>query len=152
MSIDRPPVPDSDVHRAIDTQWLIYDAINEWIRFADAKAGALLATNGVVAVAALGAIKENAALFADHRLLWWTSLLGVFGLGVSAFFCLDCIRPRTRAGGPKSLIYFDHIAGHEDADAYASEARALSNHERAFAEVSRQVWINARVAQTKHRR
>lgn len=49
--------PASEPLRATDSQWRIYGLINEWIRFADAKAGALLAANALILVSAVGASK-----------------------------------------------------------------------------------------------
>lgn len=142
--------PASEPLRATDSQWRIYGLINEWIRFADPKAGALLAANALMLVSAVGAFKDHKAFFNSHMLVSVLGVVGLVGLIASAYCCLVSIFPRTRAAGGKSLIFFDHIAGNASPGEYSRAADALGHEDRAFAEISEQVWQNARIAADKH--
>lgn len=85
-----------DLDKATEQQWRVYGVINEWIRFADAKAGALLTLNGVLVAAAVGPIKDKWEDLLAHRPVLLLLAFAVAGLFVSAFYCLECIRPKLR--------------------------------------------------------
>ena len=143
-----PPLPER--LRAIQAQWRIYGLINEWIRFADAKAGALLAANALILVSAVAAFKDHKQVFNDHM---WLTVFGVLGLGsliASAICCLWCIFPRIRMAEGTSPIFFGHISQHSSPDDYQKKAGVLGDEDQEFAEISDQVWRNAKIAHYKH--
>jgi pycsar effector protein len=141
----------AEILRATEFLWRIYGQINEWIRFADAKAGALLAADVVMIVAAIQSFKDHKDVLMGHVVLWFPGILSLVGLSASAFCCLMCILPRTRAIAGKSVIFFGDIArGYTSLDAYLQSASTLGDENRAFDEISRQVWENARIAEHKH--
>ena len=149
-----PPISD-DRNDAIEQLWRIYAAINEWIRFADTKAAALLALNGVLVAAAVSPLKEEWNFLTNHpTVLVLLTLCGV-SLFVSAFYCLKCIQPKLRIkpapASSTSLIFFEDIAVYESAELYGNAALALSKQEGAFNEISKQVWAVSQVAHAKHR-
>ena len=136
---------------SIDDQWKVLGSLTELIRFADAKAGALLATNGVLAAAVTGTLRDNRPLTLGHAWIFVPAAAGLAGLIVSAFFCLDCIRPRIGARAHHSLLYFRHIAAFPEPSAYEKAAAAASDEASAFREVTVGVWANARIARAKYR-
>jgi hypothetical protein len=136
---------------ATDQQWEIYKYINDQIRFADTKAAALLAANGVLTAALIGVLKDKDAFFRSHTFVLLLAAVGLLGLLASAGCCLMCIVPRLSTGGPRSLIFFDHIALFTGPDTYANSAETMADARQAFQEITRQVWANARVASRKHR-
>lgn len=89
----------------------IFQTVSEWLRFAEAKHGALLAAN--VAVLAIVAQNQEAVS------IWWLSIVGRALLAFSAVFAtvsfLPILRPtpqpRADSGRtPGSLLYFNEVA------------------------------------------
>ena len=141
---------------ATEALWRVYDATSEWIRFADAKAGAILTADALLlATAVLELLKRNQEALPNHHLALGgvaCAVLSSVALIASAIFCLVCIAPRMHSSdGAKSPLYFGHIAAHPDAAAYKTAAAVLDRPEESFDAISRQVWANARVAHTKYR-
>lgn len=150
-----PTPPPIDEEPATETLWRVYAAINEWIRFADTKAGAILAADVFLVAESVGQLKDD-----DGKFLKWAFytpdalcvLIGILFLVISAALALNCIRPRTRVpkNSPRSLLYFGHIAEFKTPTDYATTARTIDRRDTAYDEISHQVWINSRVARSKH--
>ena len=137
---------------AAEETWRIYDVVNEWVRFADAKAAVTLTADVVLAGAAIDVLKGNLGFIDDARFTGWVvALLVLAGIGLlkSVLFCLWCLAPRTGAGAPTSLIFFSHIARRE-LTKFRSEARTLSRPDVVFDQISEQVWLVSKVADRKH--
>ncbi|HEY0075596.1 MAG TPA: Pycsar system effector family protein [Abditibacteriaceae bacterium] len=90
------PVANLPSQTATERLWRSYGVINEWIRFADAKAGALLTFNGVAIGAALSALKDQHAFFVKQPLIFITGSGFGISLLLSAICALECIKPRVR--------------------------------------------------------
>ena len=157
------PSPVADVQtsvslmaRAAEMQWRIYQANNEWIRFADLKAGALLTANGALLAAALSALKDNGRFLRTHHGVLGFALLSGAALLVSFGYSLWCISPKTARFHARhdrhtdSLLFFEHIAA-IGKDTYLDKAKDLGSDESAYHQIAQQVWINSRVSQKKHR-
>lgn len=141
---------------ATEALWRVYGATNEWIRFADTKAGAILAADALLLATAVPELmKRNQEAPPNHHFATVgvaCAVLSSVALIASAIFCLVCIAPRMYSSdGAKSPLYFGHIAAHPDADAYKNAAAVLDRPEESFDAISRQVWANARIAHTKFR-
>lgn len=127
--------------------WQTLGRTHEWIRFADTKAGALLAADGALAAAVLGVL--------DGSDDWWVLALGRLSLtaaGVSAAFSLITLIPRLNVGEPTSIIYFDHIARKygSSLENYQQAAESILSDEKGLRdELLSQVWANSIVARTK---
>lgn len=89
----------------------IFQTVTDWLRFAEAKHGALLAAN--VAVLAIVAQSEDAVN------IWWLSIVGRALLAFSALLStvsfIPIFRPeaqprRDSSVTPASLIYFNEVA------------------------------------------
>ncbi len=127
-------------------------AINEWTRFADAKAAAVLTANGVLGTLAAGLIEKHWDLLARNQCLKIVALLCGLALLVSSFVCVKCLLPRLKVKGEfRSLLFFHHIALYDNPESYLAKAGALSDPDEAFREVGTQVWANAKVAREKHK-
>jgi hypothetical protein len=151
------PLSGDDYRNASEQLWKSYDTINEWIRFADAKAGALLTFNGVVMAAALGAVKEIRAVFvAHHFLLWLGATCGACFI-TSAVFSLHCILPTVKiklgASEPKgtSIIFFEHIAQRKGVGEFLDDVLKVRSSEDTCREIAAQVHAVSIVASRKHR-
>jgi hypothetical protein len=149
-----------------ETLWKVYGTVNEWVRFTDAKAAAILAADGVLAGFAASLLKDNRAEVLGSAPLLVCVGLGLGALGISVVYCVNCIspslgflRPKFLAPSPvavrdpkESLIFFGHVAALESAGDYALlTAEAFSDEAKLQAQLSQQVWANARVCLDKNK-
>jgi hypothetical protein len=139
--------------------WKALAEVNGWIRFADAKAAALLSLSGLLGGWILAMLGEPGQTPARSVAL-------VAGLGpavCTAFLALRALRPARPAGPdrpgagrsvPPSLLYFADVARRygDDPAAYVRDcAGLLDDEERLVREICDQVWVNSRIAARKFR-
>ena len=135
----------------IEDAWRLLNSTNEWVRFADAKAGGALAGAGVLAGALATAGLSDKFETAPQVAVWFGVLAGVAAL-VAAGLSVYALLPTLRVGEPVSLIYFEHVARRyrADTDRHAAAVKELlSDEDRYFKEVAAQVWANSVVARGK---
>ena len=135
----------------IEDAWRLLNSTNEWVRFADAKAGGALAGAGVLAGALATAGLSDTFDTAPNAAVWFGVLAGVAAL-VAAALSVYALLPTLRVGEPVSLIYFEHVARRyrADTDGHAEAVKELlSDEDRYFKEVAAQVWANSVVARGK---
>lgn len=135
----------------IEDAWRLLNSTNEWVRFADAKAGGALAGAGVLAGALATAGLSDKFDTAPPAAVWFGVLAGVAAL-VAAALSVYALLPTLRVGEPVSLIYFEHVARRyrADTDGHAEAVKELlSDEDRYFKEVAAQVWANSVVARGK---
>ena len=135
----------------IEDAWRLLNSTNEWVRFADAKAGGALAGAGVLAGALATAGLSDKFDTAPNAAVWFGMLAGVAAL-VAAALSVYALLPTLRVGEPVSLIYFEHVARRyrADTDGHAASVKELlSDEDRYFKEVAAQVWANSVVARGK---
>lgn len=142
------------VKEASTELWKVYGTLNEWIRFNDAKAGAVLTANGVLVGAALTVLKDNRVFVLGHSGILIASALALISVVISSVYCLLCIAPSVGSGAATSLIFFDHITRQFDKpEDYADAVHdRLTDPEQAFQQISQQVHANATVASRKTRK
>jgi hypothetical protein len=133
--------------------WNIYQAINDWVKFADAKAGVALAAHGAVFTIAVPEIVENRSYFLEHGCLAVGLVCATVAAIVSVFFGLRAIIPRLSVGEAKSLIFFAHIAkAYPDFESFRSHSKGHYSNDDGFNDqILDQIWANARVAWAKHK-
>lgn len=135
----------------IENAWRLLNSTNEWVRFADAKAGGALAGSGVLAGAIASAGLSDKLSAAPDGAVIFGALSGIAAL-VAAALALYALIPTLRVGEPVSLIYFEHVARkyRNDSDGHAEAVKdLLTDHDRYFEEVAAQVWANSVVARGK---
>lgn len=135
----------------IEDLWRLFNSTNEWVRFADAKAGGALAGSGVLA----GAL-ASAGLSMNFASVHGAALGFAIAAGVSAVLAagaaLYALAPTLRINEPATLIYFEHVAREYGSDpaAHAAAVKALlSDEDRYCDELASQVWANSLVAHGK---
>lgn len=141
---------------AVSTEevWRSLQQVNEWIRFADAKAGAVLAGSGLLGGFIVGSI-PTVSDFKVHTTRAVLIGVAIVCLGASSLITLRILAPRLRTGEPRSLIYFDHIARRYENDCKTFVTNYLSlvkSDDDLSRQVAEQVWSNSRVARRKFRR
>jgi hypothetical protein len=147
-------VPVSSVAVNPDEAWRSLQQVNEWIRFADAKAVAVLAGSGVLG----GVLVTRVPVLDDFKAHGVRAVLlsaAIVCVGISALLSLQILAPRLRTGESRSLIYFDHIARRYEGErnAFVDNYIALIEHDDDLVrQVADQIWSNSRVARHKFRR
>ncbi|WP_328967620.1 Pycsar system effector family protein [Streptomyces sp. NBC_00239] len=145
-----PSAPESEPPPNPDHAWKALGLVIDWIKHAEAKAGATLAAAGVT-----GGVLYNLVKDASTPSSWLIAsalvcALAVLGAGLCASMVLW---PRLRMKeDPTSLLYFHHIArGHAAGDTYATSLVALTKDMEALVtEIASQSWANSRVAHDKY--
>lgn len=134
--------------------WQILSATNEWVRYSDGKAVALLGIQGVLIGLTVVFLKDLTS--DDSTLVSKIFLLaGLVSITLSMLFTFLCLTPRLKSAGKikVSPIYFGSIATHfQDSNAYIKFLKENFNTEDKIADaLAEQVYINAGIANTKFR-
>lgn len=134
--------------------WGVLTQTNEWIRFADAKATALLAAGGV-----LGGLLVISVPAPDSwgeclpQLVFFTG--AILAVVLSTIMSLFALLPRLgRHAPPSSLIYFNDVARRfaNDREGFAlALTTAVDDPAVMRADVVTQIWANSKVAHRKYR-
>lgn len=139
------------VESVIEDAWRLLNSVNEWVRYADAKAGGALAGAGVLAGALASAGLSDKFNDAPAGAVAFGAAAGLCAL-IAAAVALWSLLPTLRAGEPASLIYFEHVARKfkDDTKGHAAAVKALvTDEEKYFEQVAAQVWANSKVARSK---
>jgi hypothetical protein len=135
----------------IEDAWRLLNSTNEWVRFADAKAGGALAGAGVLAGALASAGLSDKFADTPDAAVGFGVASGVAAI-IAAALALYALVPTLRVGEPVSLIYFEHVARkyRDDINGHAAAVKAmLEDEDQFFKEVAAQVWANSVVARGK---
>lgn len=135
----------------IEDAWRLLNSVNEWVRYADAKASGALAGAGVLTGALATAGLSEKYKNAPDAAVCFGVISGGFAI-VAAAIALWSLLPTLRAGEPASLIYFEHVARKYKGDTkgHAAAVKALlTNEDEYFEQVAAQVWANSKVARSK---
>jgi hypothetical protein len=136
-----------------DDLWNIFSNINDWVRFADTKAAAVIAGQGAIFALAIPRLLANRTTITHH--FWLMVLLGVSLIlaALTLLYALKCIIPRLKVGEAKSLIFFGHIAqAFDDAKTYRQFVdRQLLEPDGLRDHLAHQIWSNSIVAWAKYK-
>ncbi len=137
----------------LESLWKTYDTINNWIRFSDTKAVAIIAIFGVI----ISFLSSNITDVKYFILTAGQGILLIIGIGVicaslSMSFCIRCLTPRLKVKVPSSLIFFAHVAKNfENPDDYEKSVKeTFKDEEQMITQIANQVWANSKVAQQKY--
>jgi hypothetical protein len=142
--------------------------INEWVRFLDAKAGAVLAANAAVIAAGFGLLKDNLPYLRTHPFSFVILCVACLMFVASVVTCLYCIVPtlspyksplhklfafwtphvrRASSEDKTSVLFFGHIITGPD---YLSKLRSIQhNHDAMALQWAEQIAANSEVARSK---
>ena len=138
----------------IETLWKTYNVINEWIRFSDTKAGAILAANGVIASIVLSKLAESKVFLDNNTIFFYPLTIGIILTCISIVSAIVCITPTLKIGTKtNSVIFFANIAENfETYNDYEKNALdVLTDEKHAAAQISQQDWANSKVALKKYK-
>jgi len=134
--------------------WKAVGLVNDWVRHAETKAAATLATSGVIGGVLFNLVKNQTEFSLTIKILGPASGVLAFGAAIAAVVALW---PRLRTTeSPTSLLYFDHIARRYPRDNQVTEYVAalkglVADPDGLLEQLGQQVWANARVARRKFR-
>jgi hypothetical protein len=128
--------------------WRTLQTVSDWLKFADAKAGATLAVDGAILALLAGRLRGSpkpepstiVALFCAIALAAFSGLLAVWA-----------VMPRTRRLGADSMVHYGTIAKFESAARYCAVSIATLADANEFAKtITRHIWTISRVAAQKY--
>lgn len=147
------PSAEADVDPTLDAAeaWKAVGLVNDWVKHAENKAAATLATTGVMGGVLYNLVKSRTSYDCLMRLA--APLCGLL-IVLSAGCAIVALWPRlSKSDPPTSSLYFDHIARkhpHSSTE-YVKELRALVLcPDELLTQLGQQVWANARVARRKY--
>lgn len=140
----------------------ILSGVNEWLKFAEAKLGVLVAINGSVAFAALSLLNEQSqAGICTRTALLLLALTNVISMMLCLASLAPCQSPVRCADGhgtraTVNLLYFEDIAALEPKDYLASMAtdrfeRPRNSSGADLMDYAEQIVTNSRIAVKKYR-
>jgi len=153
---DRPPVDDSGGDAA-EFLWQVHAYVNEYVRFADAKAAVLIAwTSALAGVLMAADVHHNvtraniagswASVSAGATFLAVATVIAFGGLGLAFAAAVACVRPRlpstqqfkllklvgmSRGADTEGFIFWESVRAFEDGAAYGSRVATASRGELA---------------------
>jgi hypothetical protein len=135
-------------HSSSEDLWRTLQQIAEWIRFADAKAGAVIAVDGVMIAFHAGRLDNEANSGLAPTLALCAAMVVA---ALSALFAVMTVSPRARRFGASSALHYDIIAAHPSASAFHEAATAMyADRDRIDEALTTHVWTLARIAQRKY--
>lgn len=144
-----PPPPEPP---AADDAWRTLMLVVEWVKHAETKAAATLASTGVVAGLLYALVSQAKKPGVAFAVVASATAAAVVVAAVSAGAAL---RPRLSVGpAPLSLLYYRGITHRfpRDTDAYARAfTELIADRPAMLMELSGQIWGNATVASRKYR-
>jgi uncharacterized membrane protein YeaQ/YmgE (transglycosylase-associated protein family) len=136
----------------LDFLWKIHGYTNDYIRFADSKAGVVSAIiialiGGVIASRSFDSLAQVSLEHWPIRVWWGAVALVVLLL---SFACtILAIRPRLHSTVPKGFIFWTSVIEHGSDLNYAEECRKLTAHEMEL-NVSRHIFALAVICKRKY--
>lgn len=133
----------------IESLWKTYEAINELTRFADTKATAILAFNGIIAGFFFSNIGTVQTVLMQSQIALIPLALAIIFVLVSMVFSAYCVMPRL--GNKKNcLIFFYDIARNYKRAADYEIAWKKIKRPNFETELSQQIWENSRITSEKY--
>lgn len=133
-----------------DALWKIYDVVNEWIRFCDAKAIAILGIDGLVATIIFSNVEELKTILLLNPYKLFFIIGGSIAYFLSVFFAVKCLRPRIKTS-TDSLIFFGTISDKKLEDYDREVKEILEKNEILLAQIISQIHTNSNIASVKYR-
>lgn len=131
-----------------DGLWRTLEVVSEWIRFADAKAGAVLAVNGVMLALFTGRLREQPGPGTLATVVLSTAIALAAASGVVAVWI---VVPRVGRAGA-SMVHYGTIAGFPSAVSYRDAAlKTFGDPAELVSSLTLHIWVLSRIAARKYR-
>lgn len=139
---------------SVENAWRMLDQANGWLRFADAKATAVLSVSGVLG----GVVVARYPSWSAMGQRPWPGVLASLALlavATAGVFALRALWPRTWTRSSASLLHFQHVArayADRPADFVRNCAETVAQDSRLATEIYQQLWVNSVLAEQKYAR
>ena len=131
--------------------WKTYEAINQFIRFADTKATAILAVNGVIAGFYFSNIGTIQTILEQKPIAFMPLAVAMASVVISVVFSAYCIIPRLKMNKSNCLIFFYDIAkNYPTASDYEKAIKEEISDEKIDKYLADQIWANSKIAVKKY--
>jgi hypothetical protein len=130
--------------------WKTYEAINEFIRFADTKATAIMAIDGVIAGFFFSNIGTIQTILKVKPIALIPLLMVAGFIMLSLGFSAYCVIPRLKMNKSKCLIFFCDISEYRSAEAYRKAIENEMSGDKIEGHLTDQIWANSRIAKRKY--
>ncbi|MFS8096730.1 DUF5706 domain-containing protein [Lentzea alba] len=133
----------------IDFLWRTLGGVSDWVRFADAKAGAALAVDGVMVVLLAGRLTRTPAPGAFVAVILSAALALA---AVSALAAVWTVVPRMKRLGASAMIHYGTLASFDTAEACTAAFKAkLADPDEMISVLTTQIWTLSRAADRKYK-
>lgn len=134
--------------------WKVLAVVTEWVRHAESKAAATLATAGVVCGILYSLLKDQH--YKPDVVIISAIICGFLTLSAALFAGFALVPRIWRERDPVNSLYFDHIARSHPrsggSSSYSLKLHSLiTNDGRLVNEIADQVWANSHIARDKFR-
>lgn len=130
--------------------WKTYEAINELIRFADTKATAIMAIDGVIAGFFFSNIGTIQTILKVKPIALIPLLMAAGFILLSLGFSAYCVIPRLKMNKSKCLIFFGDISEYQSAEAYRKAIENEMSGDKIEGHLIDQIWTNSKIAERKY--
>lgn len=130
--------------------WKTYEAINELIRFADTKATAIMAIDGVIAGFFFSNIGTIQTILKVKAIALIPLLMAAGFILLSLGFSAYCVIPRLKMNKSKCLIFFGDISEYRSAEAYRKAIENEMSGDKIEGHLIDQIWANSKIAKRKY--
>lgn len=139
------------MNNQIENYWKIYLMINDWIKFADVKAGILLTIYGLI----------STIVYTNANSVYLNLQVSSFRIIICVGICLSsivsitytflCINPRLNKPNIKSIIFFGDIANKFDSfeNYYDESVRIVKDDPKLIKQITEQIYTNSLIASKK---
>lgn len=132
--------------------WKVHGYINEYIRFADTKAGFIVVLDTAI-IGALYAIHCQQRFLNTAPIQWsFTALAALFAfiaLGLSVVASILVVRPRLNAHSIKGYIFWESIVEHGTQEAFESVVLSQTD-ENLTSHLAQHIFILSKIAHRKY--
>lgn len=129
--------------------WNTYKAINELIRFADTKATAILAINGVVAGFYFSNISSIQTILGQSSIAVIPLVAAMGFVLISAGFAAYCMIPRLGTKKECLIFFCDIVRNYRNATDYEKAIKKAPS-EKVETDLAHQIWTNSGIASLKY--
>ena len=136
----------------------IFNNVNEWLRFAEAKNGALLGFNSALLLAIVNILMTNTNK--TNLYIYSYLLSGVFFIGISCITLILSFFPETLRSKNlqkeknivfNNYLYFGHLAKYDAEDFYKASKKQYSKKEEFEKDLAEQIVINSKISAKKYK-
>jgi hypothetical protein len=131
--------------------WKILNSINEWIRFSDIKAGAILSIYGVLLTVIYSNSKQVFELLNSNNCILILAIIATLSSIASVIFSFLTLNPTLKNKNPHSILFFGHVQEKFDEfENYNEHAvQVIQDKDRYRNQLAEQVFTNSKISWRK---